>query len=154
MINTKNWNIINVISFLIKMKNIEIVGINKTSILIRVIRVNAYWELFEEGSVKWNFREKSISWSKGFFECYANFNQNCKQYILFDFEKPFIDFSKLDESDLSCITFTTEKDLKRYKDDNLINDEHIIFAFARSNINVSGIKPIRKKLMDIVNELL
>ena len=155
MITEENWNYNSLISILKELNSVKIVGDDSKHILVEVLSVEAYYELFPSYTVCWCFREKSLSTSRGFFNTYARVNKVRKQYILFDLSKPFTIFSKLSESDLSCITFTVDKNLKTYKEPNLKNDYQVLFAFSRCGVNIAiPSSDLYSTFVYIINSLL
>ena len=155
MIKEDTWNYNDLMLILKQTSNVNIVGDEGKYILIEVLSVGGYMELFPYYSVRWCFRGKSESISKGFYDSYVKQNGRRKQYILFDLSKPFTIFSKLDDSDLSCITFTTEIPRKETDEANLVNGSQIIFAFSRSESNIAiPSSDLYLEFVNIVNTLL
>lgn len=155
MIKEDTWNYNDLMLILKQSSNVNIVGDDGKYILIEVLSVGGYMELFPYYSVRWCFRGKSESISKGFYDSYVKQNGRRKQYILFDLSKPFTIFSKLDDSDLSCVTFTTEIPRKKTDEANLANGSQIIFAFSRSESNIAiPNSDLYLEFVNIVNTLL
>lgn len=155
MINENVWNYNDLMSILKKIDTIKIIANDKEHILVEVCSYKAYMEMFPYYSVKWCFRGYSESISKGFYNSYVKQNERRKQYVIFDLSKPFTIFSRLDDSDLSCITFTTEIPNKKDVIPNLINGSQIIFAFSRSETNIAiPSSKLYGDFVKIVNELI
>ena len=124
----------------------EVISSYSNKLLVEVTHVASIFQTlkFGKGGVTWCFRKGTLSMGKGWFDAYVN--ANSKFYILFDFEKEM-------ESDLSCIAVITEKS-KNYKNPNLKTGEQILFAFSRSEKNITAYPIEYGMLVENMNELL
>ena len=155
MITEDSWYYVDLVSILTTTDSVKIVARDCKHILVEVCSHKVYSDLFPYYSVMWCFRSKTDSISKGFYDSYVKQNLTRKQYILFDLSKPFTIFSRLDDSDLSCITFTTEIPKKKSEEANLIDGSQVIFAFSRSESNIAiPSSDLYLKFIDTINSLI